>query len=67
MMNNTTRICTGDHVVIVSAGEFYAFVDGWQGRVVGWQGGHAEILCRRPDGDKTLWVPPDQLALTVGD
>lgn len=61
-----SRIRTGDQVIITAHDDFYAFVDGWIGRVTGWQAGHAEVKCQQPDGEKVLYVPPEQLALNIG-
>lgn len=55
-----------DCVEIVAKDDFYAFVDGWRGVIVGWQSGCAEVLCLRPDGPKTLFVPEDQLIINLG-
>ncbi len=68
----------GDKVIIESRGEFYAYVDGWVGRVavIGpaqpnachsqVPGGHAIVEVERPDGETTLQltVPFDHLRLT---
>ena len=59
------RICTGDPVVITALDDFYAFVDGWCGRVVDWEAGYAKVVCPRPDGVMVLFVPPEQLALNL--
>lgn len=63
---NATDLRVGDAVVIHAKGEFFAFVDGWRGTFTGWNNGHAVIVCERIDGQKTLFVPPDQLVLSVG-
>lgn len=55
----------GDTVVIAASGEFFAYVDGWRGRVAGWNNGLVVVECVREDGQKTLFVPPDQLALSI--
>lgn len=61
-----SRIRTGDPVFIRANDDFFAFVDGWQGRVRGWSnGGAAEVECQRPDGIKIFYVPPDQLELNI--
>lgn len=60
-----SRIRSGDPVTIRAKDDFFAFVDGWQGRVVGWNNGAAVVDCRRPDGLKTFFVPPDQLELNL--
>lgn len=61
-----SRIRIGDSVIITAKDDFYAFVDGWCGRVMAFQSGCAVVVCQRPEGEKTFWVPPDQLALNVG-
>lgn len=60
------QLKAGDAVVICAKGDFFAFVDGWRGTFAGVNNGLAEVRCVRADGVKTLFVPPDQLALTVG-
>lgn len=65
----------GDRALITARGPFYAFVDGWRGRVAGYQSGHVVLIGpgmtdhgQAPEGGApniTLMVPPDQLALTV--
>jgi len=66
MKPSLTRIQTGDRVIITARDEFYAFVDGWQGRVTGWNSGHAEVTCQRADGEKILLVPAEQLVISAG-
>lgn len=56
----------GDKVIICAADDEYAFVDGWRGTVTGFQSGHVEVTCQRPDGEKLLYVPQGQLSHTVG-
>lgn len=56
----------GDKVIICAADDEYAFVDGWRGRVTGFQSGCVEVQCMRSDGLKTLYVPEGQLSHTVG-
>jgi len=55
----------GDRVVIAATDDFYAFVDGWRGTVAGFNGGAVEVRCMRPDGEKTLFVRPENLHLSV--
>lgn len=55
----------GDRVVINARDDFYGYVDGWRGTVTGFNGGAVEVQCMRSDEVKTLYVPADQLALTV--
>ena len=59
----------GDKVVVAprsrEARAFWQFVDGWRGVVFDFQGGYVGIQCMRPDGVKTLYVEPENLALTV--
>ncbi|PMS38859.1 hypothetical protein C0Z20_00945 [Trinickia symbiotica] len=69
---------TGDRVVIEASEEFYAYVDGWQGRiaVLGPKApnachsqvpaGYALVECERgEDTPAQLLVPFDQLRLSV--
>ena len=63
---NAPDLKVGDSVVIEPKGDFFAFVAGWRGTFTGWNNGHAVIECPRADGTKTLFVPPDQLVLSVG-
>lgn len=69
-------IRSGDRVMIVARDAFYAYVDGWRGRVIGFDQGCAVavgpgMLEKGVQGtsdnapDLTLYVPPDQLAHTV--
>lgn len=52
----------GSSIVICAKGDFYAFVDGWRGRVIGFQAGLVTVLVKNPDGqDVTLYVPKDEL------
>lgn len=55
----------GDRVVVDAKDDFYAFVDGWRGTVVGFNGGAVEVHCARPDGMKVLFVTPENLVLSV--
>ncbi len=49
-------------VIIRARDDFYAFVDGWPGKVHGYTPeGYVDVRCERPDGVKTLFVPEDQL------
>lgn len=43
------------------ARKFWAFVDGWCGRVEGMNTGRVVVVCQRDDGPKTLFVEPDNL------
>lgn len=56
----------GDSVVITAADDFFAFVDGWRGRVSGFNNGLVVVECQNEGMVKTFFVPPDQLRLTVG-
>jgi hypothetical protein len=52
----------GSPVSIWPKDDFYEFVSGWNGRVIGFVSGHVSVLCKNPDGqDVTLQVPADQL------
>lgn len=55
----------GDSVLITAKGEFFAFVDGWRGKVTGLNNGLVTVECARVDGVKTLFVPADELTLSV--
>ena len=59
------EVRVGDPVLICAKDEFFAFVDGWRGRVAGFNNGLVEVRCQRVDGEKTLFVPADQLMLSV--
>lgn len=55
----------GDHVMVCAKDDFFAFVDGWRGNVTGTNSGLVVVECQREDGTKTLFVPADELRLTV--
>lgn len=59
------EVRNGDRVIITAKDDFFAFVDGWTGRVVGLNNGLVTVECPRVDGTKTLFVPADQLMLSV--
>jgi hypothetical protein len=59
-------IVIGSSVTIAAADDFFAFIDGWEGRVTGFNNGLAEVVCFREDGQKTFYVPPDQLRSVHG-
>lgn len=65
MVATLSSFAPGDKVIICAADDFYAFVDGWRGVVTGENMGNLEVKCHRPDGEKTLYIPPGQLAFTV--
>lgn len=52
----------GDQVRIVAKDDFYAYINGWEGTIQGLKDGHLEVVCQRDDGEKTFFVPGDQLA-----
>lgn len=60
-----TAVNVGDKVIVTAKNEFYAYVDGWRGVVRGFNNGYAKVICQRDDGEKTLFVPLEELALTV--
>lgn len=60
-----SRLVPGDNVLICAADEFYSFVDGWIGKVTGFQSGCVEVTCDRLDGVKVLFVPEAQLMLSL--
>ena len=55
----------GDAVLITAKDEYFAFVDGWSGTVAGLNSGLVVVECARVDGVKTMFVPADQLTLSV--
>lgn len=62
----------GAGVLIEAKDEFFAYVNGWHGRVSsnphypgGWNNGFVVVECARADGLKTFFVPADQLAASV--
>lgn len=55
----------GDAVLITAKDEYFAFVDGWRGTVAGLNNGLVVVECARVDGLKTLFIPADELALSV--
>jgi ribosomal protein L21E len=67
MQINTFR--AGDKVIVTAKDDFYAFIDGWRGRVgssEGIPGGHVRVECIDEGIDKQFIVPVDQVALMVG-
>lgn len=66
MAATLSTFAPGDRVIICAADDFYAYVDGWRGVVTGENMGNLEIECHRPDGVKTLYVPPGQVSLNLG-
>ncbi|MDR5739503.1 hypothetical protein [Caballeronia sp. LZ016] len=67
MQVNTFR--TGDKVMVVAKDEFYAYIDGWRGRVGSRDGlpdGYVRVECVDEGIDKQFFVPCDQVALLVG-
>jgi|GEM_PF-3421676 hypothetical protein len=72
---NLSGFKIGDRAMIVARNEFYAYVDGWRGRVIGFDSG-AVVLVGPGMGDAgqstdpatpniTLFVPADELSHTV--
>lgn len=59
------EIKPGDTVLITAKDEYFAFVDGWRGTVTGLNNGLVVVECARVDGVKTLFVPADELTLSV--
>lgn len=65
-MGKASSVSPGDRVVIAAKDAFYAFVDGWHGVHCGYSPeGYAIVKCIRPDGEKTLFVPDDQLRVVA--
>lgn len=56
----------GDHVVVEAKDEFYAYIDGWRGRVTGHEAGCVRIEVAHEGLQKVFLVPADELTLTVG-
>lgn len=56
----------GDRVVVMAKDDFYAYIDGWCGVVVGFQSGCVDVMVEKEGLDMEFFVPPDQLVLTVG-
>lgn len=61
---NTFRV--GDSVMVTAKDDFYAYIDGWRGRVIGFQAGCVNVKVPRDDIEMEFFVPADQLVLTVG-
>lgn len=65
----------GDRAMIVARNEFYAYVDGWRGRVIGFDSGAVvlvgpgmanDVQSTDPETPNiTLFVPADELRHTV--
>lgn len=56
----------GDTVLIDATKDpQWAFVDGWRGKVTGYNNGLVVVECHQVDGLKTLFVPPKLLTLSV--
>ena len=54
----------GSSIVICAKGDFYAYVDGWKGRVISFQGALITVLATNPDGQEVqLLVPREELRL----
>ena len=55
----------GDHVQITPKGQeakrFWAFVEGWTGRVQASGGGRLTVVCQTAEGNKTFYVEPENL------
>lgn len=67
MLLNTFR--AGDRVMVTAKDDFYAFIDGWRGRVgssEGVPGGHVAVEMVDEGIDKRFIVPADQVVLMVG-
>lgn len=47
----------GDSVEIVAQSQQWAFVDGWCGKITGYNNGATVVECVREDGLKTLFIP----------
>jgi hypothetical protein len=63
---NTFRV--GDRVMVTAKDDFYAYIDGWRGRVFAFESWGAVWIKVDDEGvDKRFLVPADELALTVGE
>lgn len=60
---DASAVATGKRVIVTAADDFYAFIDGWEGRIEFpcWRAGYVIVLCDRPDGSKEFLVPVEQL------
>lgn len=56
----------GDAVIITARTDWTAYIDGWTGRVAGFHGGHVIVKVTHEGTEKTFYVPPEELRLTVG-
>jgi ribosomal protein L21E len=67
MLLNTFR--AGDLVMVTAKDDFYAYIDGWRGRVgssEGVPGGHVAVEVSDEGLTKRFIVPVDEVALMVG-
>ena len=75
-MASLSTLLYDDKVMIVAKDAYYAYVDGWRGRVTGSASGHVEVKgpgmlglgCQGTADNApeiTLYVPHDQLVQTV--
>jgi ribosomal protein L21E len=55
----------GDHVIVEAKDDFYAYIDGWRGRVTGHEAGCVRIEVSDEGLQKVFLVPADELRLTV--
>lgn len=55
----------GDPVIVTAKDDFYAFIDGWRGRVTGHEAGCVRIEVPHEGLQKVFLVPADELRLTV--
>lgn len=59
----------GDRVLVAARGDFYAFIDGWRGIVVGYEAGCVAIRIDQEEGGKMIpkrfLVPAAELEHTV--
>lgn len=56
----------GDTVLIdATKAPDWGFVDGWRGKVTGFNNGLVVVECHQVDGMKTLFVPVNLLTLSV--
>jgi hypothetical protein len=58
-----SAVSTGKKVIVAAADDFYAFIDGWHGKIrfPCWRAGYVIVVCDRSDGLKEFLIPVEQL------
>jgi hypothetical protein len=64
-MNLINWFRVADRVMVTAKDDSYAYIDGWRGRVIGFESGAVWIKVDDEGVDKRFLVPADELALTV--